>query len=1119
MSFHQRSDIKVNQLREDIKNVDIFEKKLANLIKIEFDSIVNDILLLEPDPFINRIERGLYFSLENLYSDSCLSDQKLKSIVEKLIDQKKAEYSSIAQLLRNQWHTYVYSKKYILKREDILTNFRKHCINTSNIAKHNCGSLNANFILVKDKENNITFVICISCKKVYYSSFIYCHCDHCNIDFYTNLLNQDENSDYMIATWEKYHCPQIINEKMKCIQCNETFYINMKTGMLTCLNKNCNYTSLSDKITWTCNICQKEFKSKAIIYNPLQTKMVKNAIRQTLLLKHRAHPNYLPCCKLNVFFIEFFHKKICRGILYEGELNDKMIIVCDKCHAINYYERFIWTCPECLRKFQDINNANNIKFKHIKKNQKYQDLRNKKSKYNSVEKDFKKNHSKNEISSDNDSINIDNEILEEKSINNNYIMRDDKNLSNSNGLKLGINLLPRASRLIRKNPENVSSKIIQSDIEQDQTGNIKITINNESGKKINNFIINNNNISIYYSKHNNEKNNMPINILKHLHSEKFVTKFQIEQKAENKREENKNKNHHKVHVSKCLKRSSSVSMDSNIENKYKGNYLKINDNEVNRQEKKQKNIVSNNNINILKKRNYSIENIYHGREITSVKNQLKMIKVEYNPQKRRNRYSSVRNSQDSENKVIQSQNLNGESNKYIRNKLEKKPEINEKRNEKINCRKNGLRFHVNLDESNEKIKNEILKNEKDNKEKVNIRLKKFINMNYNKNENRQEKINESSRIIENSLSDKKNDKHEINVVSESKKESINNFEFKEDIIKKTIFEKEQKDYSLNSNNNNNFQFIQDNIGLQNLGGLSEKLLIHLKLRINNIFSKSKLPIFNIEDFKINHQIGEGTFGIIYSAFKTSEPNKEYALKKIIAKSITEVSSFLQEFELIYSCNHPNIMKIFGFCLRILDTTTFSIYVLMEKSKYDWEAEIKSHVSKNIYYTEGELINIMQQLSEALLFLKNKFKISHRDIKPQNVLVFEGDIYKLADFGEAKEIKINKKLNTLRGTELYMSPALYEGLKNKKMDIRHDSFKSDVFSLGFCFLYAAGLNFNLLFKVRDISDNDILVNIINTQLIKNYSKDFILLISLMLKIDEIKRFGFNEILEFINKYYK
>ena len=294
---------------------------------------------------------------------------------------------------------------------------------------------------------------------------------------------------------------------------------------------------------------------------------------------------------------------------------------------------------------------------------------------------------------------------------------------------------------------------------------------------------------------------------------------------------------------------------------------------------------------------------------------------------------------------------------------------------------------------------------------------------------------------------------------------------------------------------------------------------HLKRRINNIFLKSKIPVFNIEDYKIERKLGEGSYGIIYSVTKQNQKNPVYALKKIVAKTITEVCTFIKEFELVYSCSHPNIMKIYGLCLRILDSTTFAIYVLMEKSKRDWDKEIKAHLSKRKIYSEKELINILKQLTEALLFLKTKYNISHRDIKPQNILVFDNNIYKLADFGEAKEIKISKKLNTLRGTELYMSPALYEGLKKEKNDVSHDTFKSDVFSLGFCFLFAAGLNFNLLYQVRDITDNNITEKAISNHLKRMYSNKFIQIICKMLKTDEIQRFGFSEILEYINDNYK
>ena len=102
----------------------------------------------------------------------------------------------------------------------------------------------------------------------------------------------------------------------------------------------------------------------------------------------------------------------------------------------------------------------------------------------------------------------------------------------------------------------------------------------------------------------------------------------------------------------------------------------------------------------------------------------------------------------------------------------------------------------------------------------------------------------------------------------------------------------------------------------------------------------------------------------------------------------------------------------------------------------------------------------------------------------------------------------------------MSLISYEVLKRDKSNVSHDSFKSDVFSLGFGFLYAAGLNFNLLYQARDITNTDTLNNnIINDHLLKVYSKNFVLLLSLMLKKDESKRIDFKEILEFIVKNYK
>ena len=112
------------------------------------------------------------------------------------------------------------------------------------------------------------------------------------------------------------------------------------------------------------------------------------------------------------------------------------------------------------------------------------------------------------------------------------------------------------------------------------------------------------------------------------------------------------------------------------------------------------------------------------------------------------------------------------------------------------------------------------------------------------------------------------------------------------------------------------------------------------------------------------------------------------------------------------------MKIYGICVNILDSTTFALYVLMELALGDWNDEIKKHLNVRKNYKEEDLINILKQLVNSLLFMQENMKIAHRDIKPQNILVFKNKLYKVADFGEAKEAKIAKQLNTLRGTELY-----------------------------------------------------------------------------------------------------
>ena len=361
MNESKKLEEKFHKFQKEIKNERMFLFKLNSLFTDEYEENIDDILILNEKEFISHLKNGVEQQLEDLYSEKCFSDKKFKNYFERALNNINTDYKSDYNLIFDVYNNYSKNKNLRKNNFEFLnSNYRRHCINEmrNDHATHNCNSENNKFLLVK-RNNNSEFVICINCKKVYYSTYILCKCYKCNKEYYTEILPKEENEFLLPATWEEYHCKQIVNEKMKCIKCQETLYLNMKIEMLQCLNKKCKFTSKPSKILWTCSICQTDFKSSAIPYNNLELEAIKKIINQALIQKHKAHPDKIPCCKLNVFFTDFYHNNKCDGILYTGELNDDVIIVCEKCHKINFYDRFIWTCPKCGKKFKyDKSNIN-----------------------------------------------------------------------------------------------------------------------------------------------------------------------------------------------------------------------------------------------------------------------------------------------------------------------------------------------------------------------------------------------------------------------------------------------------------------------------------------------------------------------------------------------------------------------------------------------------------------------------------------------------------------------------------------------------------------------------------------------------------------------------------------
>ena len=274
---------------------------------------------------------------------------------------------------------------------------------------------------------------------------------------------------------------------------------------------------------------------------------------------------------------------------------------------------------------------------------------------------------------------------------------------------------------------------------------------------------------------------------------------------------------------------------------------------------------------------------------------------------------------------------------------------------------------------------------------------------------------------------------------------------------------------------------------------------------------------NLINYIIKKQIGKGSYGQI---FLVEDVNcNQYALKKIIACSESSIKKIKNELKILLdiqnSFSQLNVVSIYGITSQQLDITTYALYVLMELATSDWEKEILERKKTNKYYSEYELMTILFSLVKSLSILQQK-NISHRDIKPQNILIFEDKKngikkYKLADFGEAKELlgDNNTDKQTLRGTELYMAPILFYALRaRKKMKyVQHNTYKSDVFSFGLCSLFAATLGFNSLYDIRELKNNISIFVVVEKYLRFKYSDNVVNIISKMLDLNENSRCDF------------
>ncbi|KAK7306459.1 hypothetical protein VNO77_44400 [Canavalia gladiata] len=173
------------------------------------------------------------------------------------------------------------------------------------------------------------------------------------------------------------------------------------------------------------------------------------------------------------------------------------------------------------------------------------------------------------------------------------------------------------------------------------------------------------------------------------------------------------------------------------------------------------------------------------------------------------------------------------------------------------------------------------------------------------------------------------------------------------------------------------------------------------------------------DFSSANKIGEGGFGPVY---KGQLPDGTFiAVKQLSSYSRQGNREFINEIGLISCLQHPNLVKLHGYCAE--REQLLLVYEYMENNSLA-RALFRSE-SNQLKLDWPTRYRICIGIAKGLAFLhdESRFKIVHRDIKASNVLL-DGKLNpKISDFGLAKLDETEKTHISTRvaGTIGYMAP--------------------------------------------------------------------------------------------------
>lgn len=193
-------------------------------------------------------------------------------------------------------------------------------------------------------------------------------------------------------------------------------------------------------------------------------------------------------------------------------------------------------------------------------------------------------------------------------------------------------------------------------------------------------------------------------------------------------------------------------------------------------------------------------------------------------------------------------------------------------------------------------------------------------------------------------------------------------------------------------------------------------------------------LLDLNDFKIIRKLGNGACGDVYLV-KEKSSAKLFAAKvsRVECKSLSDQKSFFREILSLSKAKHPAVLSLIGFNLTNFEGDHYPTIV----TEFMPKGSLGDILNGNINLPQSKRYIILLGIAEGMKYL-HSIGITHRDLKPGNIVLDDNFYPYISDFGASKLANSNQDQNNMEsivGTPLYMAPEIFASEQyTNKIDI-------------------------------------------------------------------------------------